>query len=342
MRNKHQIWWDVGGDNSGAAGVVNGVKGIGRVSPMKSKSKVTGKSYSPKSRWIPMSEWSLKEPGDDIVLNLQPVSQYNPIIGEVIKESDKVPVVKEKPVYVIEKSTFVKESDKAPVVAAVVSEKSTVDEKDNPKVTSKSDKALVVAVVVSEKSVVDEKDNRKVTSKVSKVSDNRKVTSVKGISRVSSMKSKLKVTGKSNSPKSKWILMSKRSLKEPGDDIVLNRQPVSQYNPIIGEVIKESDKGPVVKEKPDDVIEKSTVVKESNKAPAVAVVVSEKSTVYEKDNPKVTSKVSKGKALDVLKYKPKTELPKDNQNDNPKCNTPKNHIQRSGIPNGVLLRNTQQ
>ncbi|GKG50130.1 hypothetical protein Tco_0521230, partial [Tanacetum coccineum] len=24
------------------------------------------------------------------------------------------------------------------------------------------------------------------------------------------------------------------------------------------------------------------------------------------------------------------------------CNTPKNHIQRSGIPNGVLLRNTQQ
>ncbi|GJT64732.1 hypothetical protein Tco_0344201 [Tanacetum coccineum] len=25
-----------------------------------------------------------------------------------------------------------------------------------------------------------------------------------------------------------------------------------------------------------------------------------------------------------------------------KCNTPKNHLQRSGIPNGVLLRNTQQ
>ncbi|GKF93121.1 hypothetical protein Tco_0279840, partial [Tanacetum coccineum] len=24
------------------------------------------------------------------------------------------------------------------------------------------------------------------------------------------------------------------------------------------------------------------------------------------------------------------------------CNTPKNHLQRSGIPNGVLLRNTQQ
>ncbi|GKC64018.1 hypothetical protein Tco_1096616 [Tanacetum coccineum] len=31
------------------------------------------------------------------------------------------------------------------------------------------------------------------------------------------------------------------------------------------------------------------------------------------------------------------------QNGNgPICNTPKNHLQRSGIPNGVLLRNTQQ
>ncbi|GKC24167.1 hypothetical protein Tco_1026317, partial [Tanacetum coccineum] len=82
------------------------VKGIGHVSPMKSKSKVTGKSDSPK----------------------------------IIKESDKAPVVKEKPADVIEKSTVVKESDKAPVVAAVVSEKSVIDEKDNPKVTSKVSK----------------------------------------------------------------------------------------------------------------------------------------------------------------------------------------------------------
>ncbi|GKD35458.1 hypothetical protein Tco_1250967 [Tanacetum coccineum] len=75
--------------------------------------------------------------------------------------------------------------------------------------------------------------------------------SVKGIGRVSPMKSKSKVTDKSDSPK----------------------------------IIKESDKAPVVKEKPADVIEKSAVDK--------------------KDNPKVTSK--------VLKYKRKTELPKDRE-----------------------------
>ncbi|GKA41719.1 hypothetical protein Tco_0734379 [Tanacetum coccineum] len=83
-------------------------------------------------------------------------------------------------------------------------------------------------------------------------------------------------------------------------------------------VIKESDKVPAVKEKPIDVTEKSTVVKESDKASVVAAVVSEKSVVDEKDNPKVTSKVSKGKSLGVFKYKRKTELPKDNQKDNPK------------------------
>ncbi|GKC29253.1 hypothetical protein Tco_1036547 [Tanacetum coccineum] len=123
------------------------------------------------------------------------------------------------------------------------------------------------------------------------------------------MKSKSKVTDKSDSLKSRWIPMSKRPLKEPGDDIVLNAQPVSQYNPITGEVIKESDKAPVVKEKPADVIEKSTVVK-STVVKEKLVDVIKKSAVDEKDNPKVTSK--------VLKYKRKTELPKDNQNDNPK------------------------
>nr|GEX13057.1 hypothetical protein [Tanacetum cinerariifolium] len=88
------------------------VKGIGHVSPMKSKSKVTGKSDSPKSRWISMSERLLNKPG--------------------------------KPIDVIEKSTVDKESDKAPVVI----EKSAVDEKDNPKVTSK---AIRVPLVSSNK-----------------------------------------------------------------------------------------------------------------------------------------------------------------------------------------------
>nr|GEY10391.1 hypothetical protein [Tanacetum cinerariifolium] len=125
------------------------VKGIGHVSPIKSKLKVTGKSDSSKSRWILMSERLLNKL-----------------------------VVKEKLVDVIEKSIVIKECDKALVVAAVVIEKSAIDEKDNPKVTSKdnlkdkeSDKAPVVAAVMSGKLTVDENDNRKVTSKVSKVSD---------------------------------------------------------------------------------------------------------------------------------------------------------------------------
>ncbi|GKC34413.1 hypothetical protein Tco_1046797, partial [Tanacetum coccineum] len=119
--------------------------------------------------------------------------------------------------------------------------------KDNPK-DKESDKAPIVAAVVSEKSAVDEKDNRKVTSKVSKVSDESDKTTVAA---------------------------------------------------------------PILKEKTADVIEKSNVVKESDKAPIVAAFVSEKSAIDEKDNPKVTSKVSKGKSLDVFKYKRKTELPKD-------------------------------
>ncbi|GJV71850.1 ulp1 protease family, C-terminal catalytic domain-containing protein [Tanacetum coccineum] len=67
-----------------------GVKGIGRVSPM--KSKVTGKGDSPRSRWVPRSE-------RDKVFNPQPVSQFNLVAGQVVlsnvnvNESDKAPVV---------------------------------------------------------------------------------------------------------------------------------------------------------------------------------------------------------------------------------------------------------
>nr|GEX47003.1 hypothetical protein [Tanacetum cinerariifolium] len=292
---------------------LSGVKGVGRVSFMKSKSKVTGKSDSPKNRWIPMSERLLNKPGDDIVFNPQPVCQYNPITGEVIKESDKAPIVKEKLVDVIEKSivvkesnkasvvkdndklSVVKESDKAPVVAAVVIEKSVaVIEKENPKVTSKvykgksldvfkykrktelskdnqkdkkSDKSPVVAAIVSEKSVVDEKDNQKVTSKSTVVKESDKAPVVKE------------------------------------SDKVL--------------VVKESDKAPVVatvlKEKLADVFEKSTVVNEKEK---VAVDVTSK---VAKDKEKLAvdvtskvgkSKVAKDKALDVVsKDKPKGNPP---------------------------------
>nr|GEV74849.1 hypothetical protein [Tanacetum cinerariifolium] len=156
-----------------------GVKAIDRVSPIKSKSKVTGKSNSPKRRWVPMSER---------VLSPQPVTQYNPITGEVRKESEKAAivkgnsvvskskvaavvsdnstVVKESVVKSIEKSNVVKESDVTSNVgksnvSAVVSEKSAVDEKDNSKVSKvsyESNMAAVVAPVIEKVSVAMEID----------------------------------------------------------------------------------------------------------------------------------------------------------------------------------------
>ncbi|GKE62144.1 hypothetical protein Tco_1512511, partial [Tanacetum coccineum] len=151
------------------------------------------------------------------VFSPQSMTQYNPITGEVRNESEKAAVVKgnsvvsksnvgktkvvavvsekstvvkESVVKSIEKSTVVKESDVTSKVGK--SEKSVVDEKDNPKVSKVSDesnKATVVApdiekvlvatesdkktdpvvkapVVAAIESVV-EKDNPKVTSKVS-------------------------------------------------------------------------------------------------------------------------------------------------------------------------------
>nr|GEZ18435.1 peptidase C48, SUMO/sentrin/Ubl1 [Tanacetum cinerariifolium] len=156
-----------------------GVKAIDRVSSIKSKSKDTGKSNSPKSRCVLMSER---------VLSRQPVTQYNPITSEVRKESEKAAVVKknsvvskskvaavvsekstvvnESVVKSIEKSTVVKERDVTSKVGksnvlAVVSEKSDVDEKDNPKVSKVSDesnKATVVAPVIENVPVATETD----------------------------------------------------------------------------------------------------------------------------------------------------------------------------------------
>ncbi|GJR24556.1 hypothetical protein Tco_0973083 [Tanacetum coccineum] len=154
-----------------------GVKAIDRISPIKSKSKVTGKSNSPKSRWLPMSER---------VISPQPVTQYNPITGEVRKESEKAAVMKgnsvvskskvaavvsEKSIVVmesviksIEKSTVVKESDVTSKVgksnvSSVVTEKSAVDEKDNPKfskVSDESNKTAVVAPIIEKVPVATE------------------------------------------------------------------------------------------------------------------------------------------------------------------------------------------
>nr|GEZ70989.1 hypothetical protein [Tanacetum cinerariifolium] len=120
------------------------------------------------------------------VLSPQPVTQYNPITGEVRKESEKAAVVKknyvvskskvaavvsekltvvnESVVKSIEKSTVVKDMDVTSKVgksnvSAVVSEKSAID--DNPKVSKVSDesnKAAVVAPVTDNVPVAMETD----------------------------------------------------------------------------------------------------------------------------------------------------------------------------------------
>ncbi|GKF09874.1 hypothetical protein Tco_0044098, partial [Tanacetum coccineum] len=69
----------------------SGVKGIDRVSLIKSKD--TGNSDSPKRRRIMMSERDML-----VSSNAQPVSQYNPITGELIMSSANVNFSSIKPV----------------------------------------------------------------------------------------------------------------------------------------------------------------------------------------------------------------------------------------------------
>nr|GEX06127.1 hypothetical protein [Tanacetum cinerariifolium] len=105
------------------------------------KSKVTDKSDSPRRSWIPLSERVSNKPGD-IVVNAQPVSQYNPVTRQVEKKSDKV---------------------QQPKV------KSAVDEKDNLKV--KPAVAKENSAVVKEKPAIVKENPVDVTSKVSKGND---------------------------------------------------------------------------------------------------------------------------------------------------------------------------
>nr|GEV16222.1 hypothetical protein [Tanacetum cinerariifolium] len=203
-----------------------GVKAIDRVSSIKSKLKDTGKSNSPKSRWVSMSER---------VLSPQPVTQYSHITGEVRKESEKAAVVK--------KNSVVSKSK----AAAVVSEKSTVV---NESVVKSIEKSTVVneSVVKSiEKSTVVK--DRDVTSKV----------------------------GKSNFS----ALVSEKSVV---DD-----------NPKVSKVSDESNKATVVAPVIDNVLVATETDKETEPvvvADVKAPVVVDVETVVEKDNPKVTSKVS--------------------------------------------------
>ncbi|GJZ49195.1 hypothetical protein Tco_0603385 [Tanacetum coccineum] len=263
-----------------------GVKAINLVSPIKSKLKVTGKSNSPKSRWLPMSER---------VFSPQPMTQYNPITGEVRKESEKATVVKgnfvvsnskvgkckvvavvsEKSIVVkksviksIEKSTIVKESNVTSKVgksnvSAVVSEKSAVDEKDNPKVSKVSDesnKAAVVALVIEKVPVATESVKAPVAKK--------------------SVKAPVVAHYKRKTELSK----DKESDKET-EPVVMADVKV----PVVAAVesVVEKD-NPKVMSKVSDESVKASVVKECVKVPVVVAVES----VVEKDNPKVMSKVS--------------------------------------------------
>nr|GEU84543.1 ribonuclease H-like domain-containing protein [Tanacetum cinerariifolium] len=259
-----------------------GVKAIDRVSsiksklkdtgksnsPIKSKLKDTGKSNSPKSRWVPMSER---------VSNPQPVTQYNPITGEVRKESEKAAVVKKNYVvskskvtaYVSEKLTVINESvvksiEKLTVVkdrdvmskvgisnvSAVVSEKLAID--DNPKVfkvLDESNKSAVVAPVIDNVPVATEtdKETEPVVAAVESVveKDNPKVTS-----KVSdeSVKESVKVPIVKKSGKASNVVTDKSSSENQDKiDVVADKR---------SSVV--ADKVDVVKDKVDVVADKAS------------------------------------------------------------------------------------
>nr|GEU40661.1 peptidase C48, SUMO/sentrin/Ubl1 [Tanacetum cinerariifolium]GEX17177.1 peptidase C48, SUMO/sentrin/Ubl1 [Tanacetum cinerariifolium] len=235
--------------------------------------------------WVPMSER---------VLSLQPVTQYNPITGEVRKESEKAAVVSkskvaavvsekssvinESVVKSIEKSTVVKDSDVTSKVGisnvlAVVSDKSAFD--DNPKVSKVSDesnKSAVVALVIDNvlvatetdketepvvaavESVV-EKDNPKVTSKVS--DESVKVPVV-----TNSVKASSVVTDKSSSENQDKIdVVVKKSVKS--SSVVADKRS-SVVADKVDVVVKKSVKtSSVVADKPSSVVaDKVDVVKD--------------------------------------------------------------------------------
>nr|GEW01964.1 hypothetical protein [Tanacetum cinerariifolium] len=265
---------------------LSGVKAIDRVSSLKSKLKDTGKTNSPKSRWVPISER---------VHSPQPVTQYNPITGKVRKESEKVAVVKknyvvskskvaavvsekltvvnESVVKSIEKATVVKDKDVTSMVgisnvSAVVSDKSAVD--DNPKVSKVSDesnKSAVVApiinnvpvatetdketepVVAAVESVV-EKDNPKVTSKVSdeSVKESVKVLVVKKSVKVSSV-----VTNKPSSEnQDKIYVVVNKSIKS--SSVVADKRSSVVVNKVDVFVKKSVKASSVVADKPSSVV----------------------------------------------------------------------------------------
>nr|GFB46958.1 hypothetical protein [Tanacetum cinerariifolium] len=254
------------------------------------------------------------------VFSPQPVTQYNPITGEVRKESEKAAVVKknfvlnkskvaavvsekstvinESVVKSIEKSTVVKDMDVMSKVGisnvlAVVSEKSVVD--DNPKVfkvSDESNKSAVVAPVIDNVPVATEtgKETEPVVAVVESVveKDNPKVTS-----KVSdeSVKESVKVSDVKNSVKASSVVTNK---------------PSSENQDKIDVVVKKSVKSSsVVADKRSSVVadKVDVVVKKSVKASSV--VADKPSSVDGDKGDVVKDKVDvvADKASDALKNK---------------------------------------
>nr|GEV87639.1 hypothetical protein [Tanacetum cinerariifolium] len=231
-----------------------GVKGIDRVSSIKLKG--TGNSDSPRSRRITMSERDML-----VSSNPQPVSQFNPITGELIMSSANVNFSGIAPV-VSDKLTDL-ENDKVNVGKDKTSKHKLVDlEKDKKTLVKKS-----AAVAEKLDVVVDKASAKKSASVVVQDKDN--------------------VTAPANEP-TFVVVQDKAAVVAP----VIEKVPVAT----------ESDK------------ESEPVVVADVKASVVAAI--------EKDNPKVTSKVSDEsvKAPSVVADKPssvvadKVDVVKDNIN----------------------------
>ncbi|GKA78264.1 hypothetical protein Tco_0784801 [Tanacetum coccineum] len=260
-----------------------GVKGrIGRVSPM--KSKVIGKSDSHKSRWVPMSERVSNQPGD-IVLSPQPVSQYNPVTGYVVKESDTAPVVIEKS---IGKPAVVKENpDVVKEKPTVVKEKPTVV-KEKPSVVKEKP-----AVVKEKPAVV--KDKRK-TEKNSKALDNPKESN-KAADVIESDKHKVDVVKPSN-------VVADKAINVVADKVDMAKDKINVQDDL-AKVVKESVLA-VAKNKPagDGKNYAPDVVKERRKTMLPKYKPNNKASSVGKSN--VPTELHKDKVLDVVsKDKPK-------------------------------------
>ncbi|GJW56105.1 hypothetical protein Tco_0102836 [Tanacetum coccineum] len=269
------------------------------------KSKVTGKSDSHKSRWVPMSERVSNQPGD-IVLSPQPVSQYNPVTGQVVKESDTAPVVIEKS---IGKPAVVKENpDVVKEKPAVVKEKPAVV-KEKPAVVK--EKPAVVKDKRKTKKNSKELDNPKESDKAADVIETKDKINVKDDPAKVVKESVLAVT--KNKPAEDGKNSAPDVVKERRKTMLLkykpdNKAPSDDKNNVPTELHKDKVLDVVSKDKPKGNASSVVVSKDKRKEN------SEKEALFQKD--KALNVVSKDKpkgnaSSELPKKKDKADIPKD-------------------------------